>query len=86
MTALALALRAAGLMTVSEQLRDIAIDVLAKRGGVNQAADEALFCSVSHNAALLCELFKPYRSAAARRFVRTGDVTGASRRSASAAR
>ncbi len=69
MTALALALRAAGLRTAPEQLRDVAIDVLAKSGGVNQAADEALFCSVSHNAALLCELFKPYRAAATRRFL-----------------
>jgi hypothetical protein len=69
MVQLAQALRAAGVVTVEEQLRSIAIEVLAAHGTSRIAAANALYARVRHEADLLDGLFEPYRELALRRLL-----------------
>ena len=69
MVQLAQALRAAGVVTIEEQLRSIAIEVLAAHGTSRIAAANALYARVRHDADLLDGLFEPYRELALRRLL-----------------
>ena len=69
MVQLAQALRAAGVVTIEERLREIAIEVLAAHGTSRIAAANALYARVRHDADLLDGLFEPYRELALRRLL-----------------
>ena len=69
MTQMAQALRAAGVVTVEEQLRSIAVEVLAAHGTSRVAAANALYARVRHAPDLLDGLFEPYRELALRRLL-----------------
>lgn len=69
MVQLAQALRAAGVVTIEERLRSIAIEVLAAHGTSRIAAANALYARVRHDADLLDGLFEPYRELALRRLL-----------------
>jgi len=69
MTQLAQALRAAGVVTIEERLREIAIDVLAAHGTSRIAAANAMYARVRHEPDLLDGLFEPYRELALRRLL-----------------
>jgi len=69
MTQLAQALRAAGVVTVEERLRDIAVQVLAAHGSSRIAAANAMYARVRHEPDLLEGLFAPYRELALRRLL-----------------
>ena len=69
MVQLAQALRAAGVVTIEERLREIAVEVLAAHGTSRIAAANALYARVRHDADLLDGLFEPYRELALRRLL-----------------
>lgn len=69
MTQLGYALRAAGIMTVEDRLRDLAVDVLAVHAHSREAAAQALYAKVRHDTDLLDGLFGPYRDLAVRRLL-----------------
>jgi hypothetical protein len=69
MTQMAQALRAAGVVTVEERLREIAVEVLAAHGTSRVAAVNALYARVRHESDLLDALFEPYRELALRRLL-----------------
>ena len=69
MTQLASALRAAGIVTVAERLREIAICVLAVHASSRVAASEAMYAAVRYDTDLLDELFSPYRDLALKRLL-----------------
>ena len=69
MVQLAQALRAAGVVTIEERLREIAVEVLAAHGTSRLAAANALYARVRHEADLLDGLFEPYRELALRRLL-----------------
>lgn len=69
MTQMLNALRAAGFVPTAERLRDIAVGVLAIHASSREAAAEALYARVRHEADLLEELFKPYRDLALKRLL-----------------
>lgn len=62
-------LREAGFGLSSERLRDIAIDAFARNPRNWDGARNAIYAAVSHDAALLWELFAPYRGAAVHRLL-----------------
>jgi hypothetical protein len=69
MTQLANALREAGIVTVAERLRDMAINVLAVHASSRAAASEAMYAAVRYDTDLLDELFAPYRELALKRLL-----------------
>jgi len=69
MTQLANALREAGIVTVAERLREMAIRVLAVHASSRAAALEAMYAAVRYDTALLDELFAPYRDLALKRLL-----------------
>lgn len=69
MTQLASALRAAGIVTVAERLREIAIRVLAVHASSRTAASDAMYAAVRYDTDLLDELFAPYRDLALKRLL-----------------
>lgn len=69
MTQLGHALREAGIRTVEERLRLIAIEVLAVHASSREAAASAFYARVCHDTELLGGLFEPYRDLALRRLL-----------------
>jgi hypothetical protein len=69
MTQLGQALREAGVVTVEERLRELAIEVLAAHGSSRVAAANALYARVRHDADLMDGLFALYRELALSRLL-----------------